>query len=185
MHKYPFIILAVIIIVSVYLVLFGNVDTPQTTKSSVVTDSSPTNEEFSDYTAAFLVVTNGLSRDFSASRYHNLSQSVYITSQNPQIVHVQKPNITWQDFFSTLPMGLSSSCLTTGTGQNFCDEQGGSLRFFLNGNEAPRALEAVIQPNDKLLVTFGNASDNEIQLQIKRIDDPQPDVSSKAEKEEE
>ena len=173
MHKYPFIILFIIIIGAAYLVLFANSSSPpaQNVEDQAFSQPSITPKQ-TDYTASFLIFTNGTKRIFTASMYHNLSTDSYIQNPNPAIIHVKSSNITWKDFFSTLPMGLSSTCLTTGTGQAFCDGQGGELRFFVNGEEMPEALKAVIQPKDKLLITFGNAVDSVIQQQYDQIPDP-------------
>ena len=78
-----------------------------------------------DINAAFAIYTNGTFRIFTAVMYHNLSEDVFIESGNPNIVHVKKNGVTWGNFFGTLPMKLSAECLTTGTGQTFCNGEGG------------------------------------------------------------
>jgi len=88
--------------------------------------------------------------------YHNLSQDVYITSDNPSIIHVKKAGITWADFFATLPMKLSKDCLVTGTKQTFCTGQEGSLRFYINDIENPEALDEIINEDNFLKVTYGS-----------------------------
>ncbi len=179
MHKYPFIILFIIILVAVYSVLFaGNDNLSSQNENNAPLPQSNEQQKNTDFTAAFLIFTHGLKRDFSASMYHNLSESVYITNQNPAIVHVKSPPVTWQDFFSTLPMGISPTCLTTGTGQLYCDGDNGMLRFFINGKEDPHVLESVINPMDKLLITFGNSTIATIEAQLLQI--PDPSASSSA-----
>lgn len=173
MHKYPFIILLVIIIGSVYLVLFANTPpTPSQVHKELTNPQDITPPTPSNFTASFLIFTHGLKRNFTAEMYHNLSDEVYIAKENPAIIHVNAPNITWRNFFSTLPMGLSDTCLTTGTGQTFCDGTNGSLRFFINGEETPAVLEHKILPYDKLLITFGNSTMATISAQISQIPDP-------------
>lgn len=175
-HKYPYILVIFILLASIYLVLFSD-NPPQ--QNSTPTPSPTAAQQFSPYRASFLIFTNGTRRLFTASMYHNLSPDVYIENSNPSIVHVKKEGITWKDFFSTLPMGLTSTCLITGTGQSFCTEENESttaarLSFILNGKENPSLLEEIIQPNDKLLVSFGRSSDTQLQLQYDQI----PDINS-------
>ncbi len=121
--------------------------------------------------ASFAIFTDGTFRVFTASKYHNLSQDVYITAQNPNTVIVKKENITWADFFKTLPMELSSDCLTTGTGQRFCTNQTKTLKFYINGKKVENFLEQKIQNGDKALITFGSESEQQIQNQIRGIPD--------------
>lgn len=109
-----------------------------------------------DARASFVIYTNGTLRVFTDPRYHNLSQDVYIEADNPSIIHVKKRETTWADFFGTLPMKLSAECLTTGTGQRFCTNERQKLKFYLNGELKPDALEEVIKDGDELFVSFGD-----------------------------
>ena len=101
--------------------------------------------------------------------YHNLSENAYIESSNPNIVYVKKAGTTWNDFFSTLPFKLTSQCLTTGTKETFCTGNRGTLKFYINGEQSNNALNQEINNGDKLLVTFGNESDEVINKQMDRL----------------
>ena len=116
--------------------------------------TSPTPTAFKPFTAKFEIYTNELKRDFSDSRYHNKSAEIYIESSNPEVIHVKKDKLTWSDFFNTLPMKVTNQCLTTGTGQVFCSNEKGKLRFFLNEIETPIALKMIVSPNDFLIFSF-------------------------------
>jgi len=107
-----------------------------------------------DISARFTIFTHGTKRIFTDSRYHNLSPDVYIAPDDPESVHVRSRGITWADFFTTLPMQLTKDCLVTGTKQTFCTGSGGTLRFFINGNEDENALEREIREGDMLLVEY-------------------------------
>lgn len=81
----------------------------------------------------------------------------------------KKKGVTWDDFFKSLPMKLTKDCLTTGTGQLFCTNDSQVLNFYVNGGSDPNALEKEIMQGDKLLVTYGNKSEGEINEEIKQI----------------
>lgn len=119
--------------------------------------------------ASFAIFTNGTFRVFTASMYHNLSEDVFIQADNPNIVYVKKSGITWDDFFKTLPFKLTQDCLTTGTKETFCTGSNGTLKFYLNGERKEEVLDQEIQNGDKLLVTFGNESEDTIKQQIDNI----------------
>ena len=122
-----------------------------------------------DTRASFTIFTNGTLRIFTDPRYHDLSSDVYIESPNSNIVNVKKARITWDDFFKTLPMKLTSDCLTTGTGQVFCTNETRTLKFYLNEQLDAAALSRVINPGDKLLVSYGPLNDPAIEYQLEQI----------------
>ncbi|MEK7168543.1 MAG: hypothetical protein AAB532_02245 [Patescibacteria group bacterium] len=122
-----------------------------------------------DYSASFAIFTNGTFRIFTAPMYHNLSSDVYIKADNPNTVYVKRSDITWNDFFKTLPFALTKECLTTGTKQTFCTDTNGRLKFYVNGNEDFNALDKYIENGDKLLVTYGKENELQIQKQLQQV----------------
>ena len=131
-----------------------------------------------NYNAHFAIFTNGTFRVFTASMYHNKDTNIYISAESPNTIQIRKENLTWQDFFNTLPMTLSPKCLVTGTGQEFCTKDKNILRFFLNGKEDPEALSKIIQKENTLLVTYGDLSKNQIQTQMEKLDELIVDINS-------
>lgn len=129
---------------------------------------NPADEQV-DYQASFAIFTNGTFRIFTAAMYHNLSEDVFIRAENPNIIQVKKEGVTWDDFFKTLPFKLAKDCLTTGTGQTFCSNGSGELKFFRNGIPDPGALDRIIAAGDQLLVSYGKENNAQIQKQIQQI----------------
>lgn len=159
MKKYFLIAIFVLVLISLafYLNSSRKQQTPTTTPSPTTAQISPTEtQEKVDITASFEIYTNTTKRIFTASMYHNLSQDVYITPDDPSVVHVKKAGTAWSDFFATLPMKLTKDCLVTGTKQTFCSGADGTLRFYINDQENPDALDEVINQGDFLKVTYGN-----------------------------
>ena len=156
------ILIAILVAAITSLALFffkgkQNLSTSTTAPTSTTNQVTPTQfAEKVDITASFEIYTNTTKRIFTASMYHNLSQDVYITADDPSIVHVKKTGITWDAFFATLPMQLSKECLVTGTKQTFCSGPEGTLRFFINDVENPDALDEIINEGDFLKITYGS-----------------------------
>lgn len=123
-----------------------------------------------NYTASFMIFTNGTQRIFTDPRYHNLSPEVYLEPTNSHIIHV-KTTVTWNEFFKTLPMSLTKDCLVTGTKQTFCTNKNETLKFYINGRPENNALDMIIKPNDWLLVSFGNEDEEEIKKQLDILSD--------------
>ena len=119
--------------------------------------------------ASFAIFTNGTLRVFTASMYHNLSKDVYIEGDNPTEVIITKEGITWDDFFSTLPLKLTSECLTAGTGETYCTNESKSLKFYINGERKDNILEVVINEGDRLLISFGDDNQEVIDQQLQQV----------------
>jgi hypothetical protein len=103
--------------------------------------------------------------------YHNLSKNVFIEASNPNIVHIKKRGVTWDDFFKTLPFKLTRDCLTTGTGETFCTKGENRLKFYLSGVKTNDLLNKEIMKDDKTLITYGSENEDDIQKQIKRLNE--------------
>lgn len=141
-------------------------------KSGITTEAVATNsQKIVDYTASFAIFTHNSIRYFNDPKYHNLSSEVYIQADNPNIVHVKKNGLTWGAFFKTLPMDLAQYCLTTGSGQNYCTGQGGELKFYINGKKVPNILSLKIQAGDKLLISYGFETEDQILTQLEQVVD--------------
>lgn len=146
---------------------------PMPSPEPFVLQAGSTEPQVNPYQAVFLIFTHGVQRDFSAAMYLNQSSDVYIEATNPSIIHVKQSGVTWNEFFQTLPFELTRDCLTTGTGQQFCTGNEGTLTFFLNGNNTPEVLQQIIQPADRLLISFGNENETQLKKQFDQI--PQPE----------
>lgn len=140
-----------------------------TTEIMLLPTPIPQAKEIIEKTVAFGIFTNGTFRIFTDQKYHNLSKDVYIDSSSPNIIRVKKANITWDDFFKTLPMKISKDCLITGTNQTFCTNTTQKLKFYINGEFDANALDRKINNKDQLLVSYGDEEDREIENQFQEI----------------
>lgn len=138
----------------------------ESTQNNGASPSVSINNQEVPYTAEFAIYTNGTFRIFTNSMYHELSPDVYIMSQEPNTLHVEKPNITWGDFFGTLPFEVTSECLTTGTGETFCTNDAQTLSFYINGTLNSDALNQVIGPNDRLIINYGDSLPESVEVEI-------------------
>lgn len=145
------------------LLLFGIISIPYFTKNKPpVTKNSPNitavqkTKIFEPFTASFYIKTNNTKRIFTDPKYHFRSEQVYITPDDPSLIYIKSENITWNDFFKTLPppMKVTKNCIVTGTGQSFCTNNKFSLQFFLNGELSPNALDTLIKPNQLLEIFY-------------------------------
>ncbi len=154
-------------------VIFASSPSVENTSGAAISPAVSPVPESVETEASFAIFTNGLFRIFTAPMYHNVSPDVFIDASNPNVVHVKKVGITWNDFFKTLPFSLTKDCLTTGTGQTFCTTENQRLEFYINGERSPNALDQIIHSGDKLLVTYGASSETQIRDQLQQIPEAQ------------
>lgn len=154
MKKYIISLLIIIFLISSFI-FFNKSQTAKTTTPipSPISQQSPIPTP-TNITASFTIITDSITRSFKAEKYHNQSQDVYIENPEPSIIFVKKAGITWDDFFKTLPMKLTKDCLTTGDGENLCNDKNGSLKFFLNDIETPNLLDKSIKQDDKIIIKY-------------------------------
>ncbi len=168
------VVVVLIVAIGVYLFSSNKYDVKLESQSTVTNEISNNqiakDQESLSHEATFAIYTNGTFRIFTSAMYHDLSEDVYITSANPNLVHVKKKDLTWNDFFKTLPFKLTKDCLTTGTGETFCSGKDEELKFYINGNKNPDALEEIVGEGDMLLVSFGNESENQINSQLQNLE---------------
>ena len=97
--------LGIVVVLIGALYLFNSKQNNQTGSKSSLPGNTATSENV-DFSASFAIYTNGIFRIFTAPMYHTLSADVFIEVSSPNIVNVKKSDITWGDFFKTLPMNL-------------------------------------------------------------------------------
>ncbi len=143
----------------------------------VSTESIDLSPQSESGTASFAIYTNNTFRIFTAEMYHFQSSDVFISPDNPNLVHFTR-TVSWEEFFETLPFSVSQTCLITGTKQEFCNTDTSKLFFYINGKETPNALSQTINPQDSLLITYGNSERIDLDLQLTRssfLNTSQPD----------
>lgn len=156
------IVLVVLVISSgLFYFLFlqsGDVESIPQRMIEAIPHSKDTNEKASKlpFDARFFIYTDGTQRSFQAAMYQEQSEVVYIPFGETSTVRVAEQNITWDDFFHTLPFSIDENCLTTGTGRTYCTGPGSELLFVLNGEIIDGVLSRRIQKGDELLVSFGS-----------------------------
>lgn len=156
-----------LLIIIVFLIQ-GFERTMQQTSSHNSPAASDKLDKDTEKSASFAIYTNNIFRVFTAPMYHQQSEDVYIEAENPNKIIVVESDVTWNDFFKTLPFSLTSDCLRTGTGETFCTNDTNTLKFYLNGERNDDVLTQKINHNDSLVVSYGPNDDPNITEQIIR-----------------
>jgi hypothetical protein len=114
--------------------------------------------------AAFLVKVNGQNIDFSQPQYQVQSDYIHAENGDGTTLHRHATNVTFVDFLKSVKMDIDkkNNCLTFTNGTEYCDDENNKLRTFINGNSTGSISDYVLNNNDRLLVIYGNETDEQI-----------------------
>ena len=84
------------------------------------------------------------------------------------VVHVEDHLVTWANFFSVLKWGIGPNYLSTRDAV-YTSNDSAQLTFILNGKKVADIANTVVEDQDKLLVNFGNQSNEDIQNEFNSI----------------
>ena len=116
--------------------------------------------------AAILVKIFGDSFDFSAPAYQIKSSWIHFEGRDGGTVHKHATGVTLGYLFETLALGLDDQCFVFQDGRSFCTNEDYKLNFFVNGEEAADIRDLEITENDRVLITYGGETPEELEMQL-------------------
>lgn len=121
--------------------------------------------------AILLVKIFGEDANFARPNFQLQSKWIHFENDNGYTIHRHAKNVTLGFLFKTLNMDLDKDCLLTYYGKEFCSNQDFQLKFFINGNKTNELGNYVIKENDRILITYGNYSENKINEYLNEVKD--------------
>ena len=116
--------------------------------------------------AIFKVFIEGNQINFSQDKYMVRSQYVHIESGDGETIHKHATGITIGYFFKTINFDFDKKCFKTDSGENLCNDNENTLKFYINGIKSEEYGNHEIKDGEKYLITYGNESEEEIQKQL-------------------
>lgn len=125
--------------------------------------------------AAFLVKINGKNIDFSLPKYQVQSDYIHVENGDGTTLHRHATNVTFADFLDSVKMSIdrenNNNCLLFDNGTQYCNDSRHQLNAFINGNQTTAISNYVINNNDRLLLIYGNETDDQINKAVKEVND--------------
>jgi hypothetical protein len=114
--------------------------------------------------AAFLVKVNGENIDYSQPQYQVVSDFIHVENGDGTTLHRHATNVTFADFLESVKMDIDeeNNCLIFTNGTQYCNNNDNQLRTFVNGNSAESISDYVINDSDRLLVIYGNETEEQL-----------------------
>lgn len=119
--------------------------------------------------ASILVRIFGDKFDFSLPAYQIKSSWIHFEAQDGNTIHRHASGVTLGYLFETLGIALDDQCYIFPDGREFCSNEDYTLKFFINGQQVPDIRDYVIQEGDRILITYGNETEEEIQRYLDEL----------------
>lgn len=120
--------------------------------------------------AGILVKIFGDTFDFSAPAYQIKSSWIHFEGNDGTTVHKHATGVTLGYLFETLGLGLDDQCYEFQDGRSFCTNEDYSLRFYINGEQVSDIRDYEIQEDDKILISYGAETPEEIESQLLELE---------------
>jgi len=132
------------------------------------------------YHANFAVFINGERQQFKGFQYYEdvaacsaydemtPKKRVHMHNNVNDSVHVHDEGVTWGAFFQNLGWAIGSDYIKTDE-QLYTDDDTNKLSFVLNGQDQPDVTNMVVGNKDRLLVSFGDETDEELDKRFEQV----------------
>jgi hypothetical protein len=108
--------------------------------------------------------------DFSAPAYQIKSSWIHFEGNDGGTIHKHATGVTLGYLFETLSLKVDDQCFEFQDGRKFCSDDTYSLKFFINGEEVSNITEYEPSDNDKVLISYGAETPEEIESQLLELE---------------
>jgi len=108
--------------------------------------------------------------DFSLPAYQIKNSWIHFEAQDGNTVHRHSTGVTMGYLFETLGIGLTEECYVFPDGREFCTNEDYSLKYYINHEKVSGINDSVLQDGDKILISYGNESQEVIDQQLAELD---------------
>lgn len=171
-RKFYYLIIPSVLIIALILFQFFKLATKESAYHEISQDIQvPPYHAHAD----FKVFLDGEEFSLNKSSFDVANRYIHLHLRNPdgdKVIHMEgMENITLKIFFGSLGITFNASCFILDTDESFCNTLDKRIRFFVNGKEnfqfdfyEPRNL-------DRILIVYGNETDEEIMQKVENVTD--------------
>lgn len=159
-----FAVIAVIVGYSVYLFATMSQNAPGGPENA-----GPLGSEHSHI--GILVKIFGDSFDFSAPAYQIKSSWIHFEGNDGTTIHKHATGVPLGYLFDSLNIGLTDQCYEfPDRSRSFCTQDENTLKFFINGEKVNSIRDYEGTEGDKILISFGSETPEEIESQLLELE---------------
>ena len=108
--------------------------------------------------------------DFSVPSYQIKSSWIHFEASDGTTIHRHSSGVTLGYLFENLRIGIDSECYIFPDGRQFCTNEDYSLKYYINHQIVKDVSDYVIEEGDRILITFGNETPEQIEEQLMELD---------------
>ncbi len=108
--------------------------------------------------------------DFSSPAFQIKSSWIHFEGQDGNTIHRHSTGVTLGYLFETLGITVNDECFIFPDGRQFCNSDDYSIKFFINHEQVPNIHNYIGNENDRVLISYGNESPEEIDRQLLSLD---------------
>ena len=120
--------------------------------------------------ASLLVRIFGDKFDFTSPAYQIKSSWIHFEESDGTTIHRHSSGVTLGYLFDTLNIGIDTECYKFPDGRHFCSNEDYSLKYYLNHQIVNNIYDYVLEDSDRILITYGNETPEQIEDQLKELD---------------
>ncbi len=126
--------------------------------------------------ADIAIYLDGKKMDLTQEKYQSteekpLSSDTHLHDGNGEVIHKHRTLITLGDLFDSIGIQFTKSCFILDTKEQFCNNDTNTLKFLVNGVDNDQFNTYELRDEDKILISYGDETLEEIQTQIASVSD--------------
>ncbi|KAF6242070.1 protein-disulfide isomerase [Nitrosopumilus sp. b1] len=120
--------------------------------------------------ASILVRIFGDKFDFSGPAFQIKSSWIHFEAQDGTTIHRHSSGVTTGYLFETLGITVDDQCYIFPDGRQFCTNEDYTLKYYVNHEQVSDISEYVFEDGDRILITYGNETPEEIEEYLAELD---------------
>ena len=120
--------------------------------------------------ASLLVRIFGDKFDFAVPSYQIKSSWIHFEESDGKTIHRHSSGVNLEHLFESLNIGIDDECFNFPDGRQFCTNEDYSIKYFINHEMVDDIRDYVIKDEDRILISYGSESQEEIEEQLLELD---------------
>ena len=120
--------------------------------------------------ASILVRIFGDKFDFAGPAFQIKSSWIHFEAQDGTTIHRHSSGVTTGYLFETLGITIDEECYIFPDGRQFCTNEDYELKYYINHERVDSITDYVFEDEDRILITYGNESPEEIEEYLAELD---------------
>ena len=120
--------------------------------------------------ASLLVRIFGDKFDFAVPSYQIKSAWIHFEESDGTTIHRHSSGVTLGWLFTTINIGIDNECYIFPDGRQFCSNEDYRLKYYINHEIVKDINDHVIVEGDRILITYGNETPEQIEEQLRELD---------------